>query len=61
MELKDVIQHPYLRTDSYGKIFLYCTRTTAHAYRATPSRCPSPSAPMYFSKRSRLRCCVFRT
>ena len=25
MELKDVIQHPYLRTDSYGKIFLYCT------------------------------------
>ena len=25
MELNDVIQHPYLRTDSYGKIFLYCT------------------------------------
>ncbi len=25
MELKDVLSHPYLRTDSYGKIFLYCT------------------------------------
>lgn len=25
MELNDVINHPYLRTDSYGKIFLYCT------------------------------------
>lgn len=25
MELKDIVNHPYLRTDSYGKIFLYCT------------------------------------
>ena len=62
MELKDVLSHPYLRTDSYGKIFLYCTPNELRVCpAATPSSCPSPSGPMSCSRRSKFPCCVSRT